>query len=478
MVSLLDSARDRQLLGATLRLWPRQAELLPLLDDPELTLVILACGRGSSKSTLCALSAIHNCVLRPDLDRLPPGRTRYCLVGAPGEAQAREFIRIAAAMVEASPLIGPMARVMGDRIDFTLPSGASTAIRALAANSATVRGMSASQVVCDEHAHFDQTPGASNDRRMLDALSGSTVPFPDAKTLLLSTPNGPQGLFCEMFQDVEAGLIPHARAVHLPTWEVRPDVTPELIEQTRRQMGDSSFDQEWGAQFIEAGGSFFTLQEVDFEQAPARPEDAVEWVAGLDPAFHGDRFGVALVGEAMGEPGTFLVGRVEAIDPGQRLRSLEARRAREDETLRAVWEILEPYHAVRPLKILSDQHQGDAVKSYFGRKGVEAEIVSVTAKIQTEAFESAKSRLIDGSLRCWSHPLLLDELRRVTARAVGATKSVLLPKFKGGHCDAASALALACWAVREGSHPPAAVVTVAPAGVAALHRRYSDSVFG
>jgi hypothetical protein len=172
----------------------------------------------------------------------------------------------------------------------------------------------------------------------------------------------------------------------------------------------------------------------------------------------------------------FLVGDVAAIDPGQRLRSWKARREREDATLAEVWAILEPYRAVRPLKVWSDQHQADGIRSFFGRHGVPTEIVNVTAPIQTAAFVSMRARLVDGSLRCWSQPLLMEDLRRV--RTARTAESVVLPRVAGGHCDAASALALACYAVREGSHPPAAAVTAPPSGVVPMARRYSDSVFG
>jgi hypothetical protein len=164
------------------------------------------------------------------------------------------------------------------------------------------------------------------------------------------------------------------------------------------------------------------LREIAFEAVPFRPEDAREWICGLDPAFHSDRFGVALVGEALTEPGVFLVGDVVAIDPGQRLRSWVARREREDMTLAEAWAILEPYQAARPgLKIVSDQHQADGIRSFFGRRGVEVEIINVTQPIQTQAFVTTRARLIDGSLRCWRQPLLLEELRRIgTARQAGA----------------------------------------------------------
>jgi phage terminase large subunit-like protein len=479
MMSLLAAARDPALLGGTLTLWRRQVELLAGLEDPAVRTHQSSVGRQSGKSTLAAMLAVYDAVLRADLDEmLPRGRVRYVLCAAPSEDQAREFVALCAALIEASPLLGPMAQVKADRIDFHLPSGARTAIRALAANSRAVRGMSASLVVLDEFAHFSDTAGPASDERMFNALEPSLRVFGDAgRLVLVSTPFGEVGKFYELCQAAEAGTLPGARLTHAATWEVDPSLDEAWKERKRAELGDDVFRQEYGAEFVAGAGQFFRLDAIEFEQAPFRSADAREWHVGLDPAFHSDRFGVALVGEALTEPGVFLVGDVAAIDPGQRLRSWEQRREREDKTLAEVWTILEPYQEARPgLKILSDQHQADGIRSFFGRKGVEVEIVNVTQPIQTQAFVTTRARLIDGSLRCWNSPGLLEELRRV--RTARTAESVVLPRFAGGHCDAASALALACYAVREGSHPPAAAVTVAPAGVVALHRRYSDSVFG
>jgi hypothetical protein len=374
-------------------------------------------------------------------------------------------------IIEASPLLGPMAEIKSDRIDFHLPSGAHTAIRALAANSRSIRGMTASLVIFDEFAHASDTAGPASDERMFNALEPSLRVFADAgRMVLISTPFGEVGKFYELCQAVEAGTLPGARLTHAATWEVDPSLDEAWKDRKRAELGDDVFRQEYGAEFVAGAGQFFDLREIEFEQAPARPEDASHWWIGTDAAFAFDRFGVALVGEATGEPGVFVTGAVDAIDPGERLRSLEARREREDATLARVWEIVEPCHAVRPVKVLGDQHQSDGIRSFFERRGVPVEIVNITAPIQTAAFVTTRARLIDGSLRCWKHPLLLEELRRI--RTARTAESVVLPRFAGGHCDAASALALACYAVREGSHPPAAVLTVPPSGVIPVARRY------
>jgi phage terminase large subunit-like protein len=476
-VSLLDAACDPELLGGTLTPWPKQIDLLRGLDDAAVRTHLLAVGRQSGKSTLAAMLAVHNAALRPDLDdMIPRGRTRYVLVASPSEDQSREFVSLCAGLIEGSPLLGPMAEIKSDRIDFRLPSGAHTAIRALAASSRTVRGMSASLVVIDEFAHFTDTAGPASDERLFAALEPSLRVFRDAaRMVVISTPHGEVGKFYELCQAAEAGTLPGARLTVAATWEVDTSLDEAWRERKQAELGEDVYRQEYGAAFVAGGGAFFDLRDIELAGGPWRPEDASQWWVGTDAAFAQDRFGVALVGEAMNERGVFVTGAVAAIDPGERRRSWEARRAREDATLARVWEIIEPYAAVRPVRLLGDQHQADGVRSYFERRGLPVEIIPQTAPVQTAAFVSCRARLIDGSLRLWKHQQLIEELRRI--RTARTAESIVIPRFAGGHCDAACALTLACYAVREGNPLPAAAVTTR-SGIGQQYRAASGSQFG
>jgi hypothetical protein len=237
--------------------------------------------------------------------------------------------------------------------------------------------------------------------------------------------------------------------LHAPAWELNPALNSEgWKESKRRLLGVDGFNQEHGAEFTSGAGQFFAVQEIVFEDSPARPEDGREWIAGFDPAFHADRFGVALVGESVAERGVQLVGVVDAIEPGGRVRSLQSRRAREDRVLERVHELIAPYSP----RIVTDQHQADTIVSFFGRRGLSVRTVSLTGPIQTAAFVSTRTRLLDGSLRVWRHPVMVEDLRRVRAR--DATEAIVLPRHSGGHCDAVSALALATFEQRYVSDSP------------------------
>ena len=450
-VSLVAAAKDRRLLGASIDWRQPQLDVLEVFGGP-IGKVLLAAGRQGGKSSMAVATGVHNCTMRPDLDGiLPRGRTRYALIGCPSEDQSREDVAVAAALIDASDVLRPLAKVSADRIDFALPNGAKSAIRALPANSRSVRGMSASLVIADELAHFNsEAMGPANDRRMLEALEGSMTPFGElAKFIGISTPYGQSGEFYRLFQLALDGLLPDAVALQMAAWVLNPSLDTDAWRESRiASMGLDSFLQEHGAEFTVGGGSLFDLREVEFEDESASPGDGMKWVAGLDPAFSSDHFGVALVGVSRHEPGVLVVGAVDGIVPGKRLHSFAQRRAREDATLAKVWELIAPYAP----RVVTDQHQADAIRSFFGREGVPVQVVNLTGPVQTQAFVSTRTRLLDGSLRLWRHPQLIEELRRVRVRE--GSEAIQLTRFGGSHLDIASALALATWAHRNVTDAP------------------------
>jgi phage terminase large subunit-like protein len=239
--------------------------------------------------------------MRDDLDQiLPRGRRRYVLVAAPGESQSREFVRVAAGMIDGSPLLRSLATLRSDSVEFNLPSGRQTVIRALPANPRTVRGMSASLVIGDEAAHFNKDDQLVSDAAMVEALEASTSVFRVlGRMILISTPAGEVGEFYRLFTAARDGLIDRAVAIHAPAWELNPDLDSDEWRDSKRQLlGNDAFEQEHAASFISGAGAFFDLRGVAFADGPARPEEGADWVAGLDPAFHSDRYGVALVGQS------------------------------------------------------------------------------------------------------------------------------------------------------------------------------------
>ncbi len=88
--------------------------------------------------------------------------------------------------------------------------------------------------------------------------------------------------------------------------------------------------------------------------------------------------------------------------------------------------------------------------------------MNLTAPLQTQAFNSTRARLIDGSLLLWRHEQLVEELRRVKAKD---SEAISLPRFGGSHCDVVSALALACFELRHVTDTPPCKPSGGPSGV-------------
>jgi hypothetical protein len=458
-VSLTKFATDKRLGGATLTWRPKQLEWLEAFGNDDLRIVVGAAGRQGGKSSCAVVTAIWNAAARDDLDALiPRGRVRSVLLVSASDDQARELVRIAAGMIEASPVLRELATIAERVITFRLPSGAVTELRSVANNPATVRGRTASLVIGDESGQWNSdAAGWNSDERMIEALEGSMSVFDGvakSKLILVSTPNGETGAFYRLFQAARDGSLPDAVALHAAAWELNPTLDSDAWRESKiRLLGVDGFRQEHGAEFVVGGGSFFTLPELTFElDGPAHPSECDSWVVGLDVAYHADRCGLAVVGTARRDPRLFLVGALWAIEPQGLGRSLDERRAREDRTLEKVWELIQPF---RPniAKLVSDQHDARSVESFFGDRGLEVEICNITGPVLSEQMVMVRSRLTNGSLHCFPEPQLLEDLRRVRARK--GSESVALPHYGGGHCDELAALGQAVYALAGDYQQPA-----------------------
>jgi hypothetical protein len=235
-IGLVEASDDGALLAFPL--WPKQRELLAGVDaDNAPRLHLWALGRRASKTSMCALAAVHNCCLRPDLDALVRrGEVRNAVVVATNQQQGRVLLGMAKGIVEASPLLrGLVSRETEDALCFELPSGARSAIRLFPCSSRAIRGFAVSLGVMDESAHFTsegEVGNAATADRVFTALQPATAQFGGlARLMLISTPFGDQGLFAELFHRAVGGEVPDAVAVHAPSAEVNPTLSADMWAQ-------------------------------------------------------------------------------------------------------------------------------------------------------------------------------------------------------------------------------------------------------
>lgn len=130
--------------------------------------------------------------------------------------------------------------------DFTiwLPGGGTIAVRSADKEDA-LRGPGLDGLVLDEAAFAKERVYKEILRPMLSDRGGWA--------LLIGTPNG-FNWYHELFQ--RAGGDDHWAAWQRPSWE-NPLITPEEIEQAKRELGPRAFAQEFGAEFVSIEGAEF-----------------------------------------------------------------------------------------------------------------------------------------------------------------------------------------------------------------------------
>ena len=128
-------------------------------------------------------------------------------------------------------------------------------------------------------------------------------------------------------------MLPSARAVHAPVWEVDTTLDEAWREARRTELGEDVFRQELGAEWISGAGQFFDLRGIPLEDGPARARGRPELDCGTGSGLRMRSLRLRPGRRVGPRAGVLLVGRVEALEPGPRLLSFERRRAREDRML-------------------------------------------------------------------------------------------------------------------------------------------------
>jgi len=440
---LVDACDDPDLFGITL--WPKQRELLESIGaGPRVQ--VLALGRRASKTTMMALVGLWCCLLRPGLRApLRPGEVGYAIGVATTLRQAELMIAAARSIVEASPMLAGMVEA-STRSELRFSNG--TAFTAFPCTSRGGRGWPVFALLMDEVAHFLDTDGNSAAENVWQAFVPATAQFGDeARIVVSSTPWGSAGLFADLYGRASGGEMPAARAHHATSVEVNPTLTPEFLEGERVTMGPDQYAAEYLADFVAGGGAFLDLDQINaavVDRPPLDPSTATSWVAGLDPAFSSDPFGLTIVGRD-NERKKLVLGLARRWLPQGADASFEGKRATEDAVLDEVAQECLRFNA----SVVTDQHLAPAVTDRLRRAGLSVTVEPMTATSKTAAFSELRARLSAGALELYSERQLLDELRRLRSKFTAGQASVLNPRVGDSHGDLAQALALAVWRHRS-----------------------------
>src|SRR5215211_6183738 len=200
------------------------------------TRVLLNCARQSGKSTMAAIIALHQALLRS---------SSLVLILAPAERQAKElFTKVA----EFYRLLGhPIPADSYRKLGVELANG--SRIEALPGTEKTIRGFSGVDLlIVDEAARVDD--GLYYAVRPMLAVSGGRL-------MMLSTPYGRRGVFFEEWTGGETW-----ERYQIPASEC-PRIPPAFLEAERRSMPEWWFAQEYGCEFRETEDQLFTHEMIE-----------------------------------------------------------------------------------------------------------------------------------------------------------------------------------------------------------------------
>jgi terminase large subunit-like protein len=203
-----------------------QADLL----RSEAQRVLLLAARQVGKSTSVGVLAVHRALYDPG---------SLVLMISPSQRQSGELFRQA---LEAYKGLGrPIAAEGENETSLRLENG--SRIVSLPGSEATTRGFSSpAMVIVDEAARIDD--------QLWEALLPMTRGA--ARIILLSTPAGRRGIFYEQW----ASQSPDWHRIRVAATESKLWTEKELSRQ-RELLGDYSFKQEFGLEFIAAEGQIF-----------------------------------------------------------------------------------------------------------------------------------------------------------------------------------------------------------------------------
>lgn len=195
---------------------------------------------------------------------------------------------------------------------------------------------------------------------------------------------------------------------------------PDALLDAEQARDPEGFRGEYEAMFVGGGAAFLDpdrIAEAVADRGELAPGQATGWVAGIDPAFSSDPFGLAIVGHVRDYPGApdrLVLGLARAWKP-TRAVSFEERRMMEDAVLAEVAAVCVRYHA----HVITDQYAAPAVVNYLRRRGLSVELCPMAAASKSEAFGELRAQLNAGRLELYEHPDVLGELRRLRTRVRG-----------------------------------------------------------
>ena len=216
-----------------------------IINDPS-PRIVLCIARQSGKSTIAAIKALHHAFYNENSTVIVISKTK---------PQALEFIHRIKDFKRTSTLgnIWRMTEMTGkeSKAEITIRNNngkTNSRIISIPATDAA-RGYTADLVICDELAFWE------NGDYIYNQVVEPMTQFSKGKILVLSTPNGKQGIFWNLFNN------PHYSRYQFD-WKVCPVNTQEEMDRKRISMTRMQYEAEYEAKFSAPQNAYFNYDEI------------------------------------------------------------------------------------------------------------------------------------------------------------------------------------------------------------------------
>jgi len=197
----------------------------------------MLCSRQSGKSTIAALKALHTALHFPG---------SLTLIVSPSQRQSGEMFKLVAKEMQKLP--DQPKKIEDNKLSMTLQSG--SRVVSLPSQESTVRGFANPRLVIIDEAS-----------RCTDSLYLAIRPMlatsESGQLIVLSTPNGRQGFFFDIFESDSDNW----KRITI-TAEDCPRISEDFLREEKETLGEYFFKQEYFCQFVEGENAVFRYEDI------------------------------------------------------------------------------------------------------------------------------------------------------------------------------------------------------------------------
>jgi len=402
-----------------------------LNDKSQLRLLNIA--RGTGKSTIAAIEAIHTAYFNDNA---------LILIMSATKPQALEVVLKIKTFMNTSKFTiwkELMPRGKESKAEIQIRNRSKKTYSRIISVPATDagRGYSPTLTICDELAFWEDAERIFNQvvLGMLNRIDGIT-----RRVMALSTPNGRHGPFWNSYQSKNW-------SVYSFDWKVNPYNTEKKMAILRNTMTDLQFRAEYGAEFVSSRDSYFTQTEI----MNSISKSANEGWKGEENCYVGVDFGkiydkcIINIGTVINPEAPVHKQVIRVLD--RRVKPLGSDYANIINELKAINNSLHPV-----IFMLDATGVGEGPSDVLRSEGLPIEAFKFSLFSKITLMNNLKILMQQGRVQIPDEKELISQLEmfEYEASEKGGTAQPKLHAPEGCHDDEVDSLALLCYAITKG----------------------------